>query len=85
MATVLIRQLDEEVVRRLEQRASMNKRSLESELRHILELAAEDDFAVKRQEFRQLSRRMREKTSGRTHTTSHLLVREDRDSDHGAI
>jgi plasmid stability protein len=40
MATVLVRQLDDEVVRRLEQRAAGNNRSLESEVRHILEQAA---------------------------------------------
>lgn len=36
MATVTIRNLDDEVVTRLKQRAQENGRSLEAELRHIL-------------------------------------------------
>jgi len=84
VATVLIRHLEKEVVRRLEQRASVNKRSLDSELRQILEQAARGDIAVKKRGSRQLSRKMWEKTSGRIYTPSHLLVREDRDRDHEA-
>ena len=42
MATVNVRRLDEEVVSRLKRRASANNRSLESEVRHILEDAAAD-------------------------------------------
>ena len=60
MATVLIRRLDDEVVRRLEQRAAGNNRSLESEVRHILEQAAGDDMEEKRRAFRELSRRLLE-------------------------
>ncbi len=84
MATVLIRQLDDQVIKRLEQRAAGNNRSLESEVRHILEQAAGDDMEEKTRAFRELSRRMRKLTSGRPHTPSHILIREDRDSDHGA-
>ena len=40
MATINVRRLDEEVVRRLKQRAAVSNRSLESEARHILECAA---------------------------------------------
>ena len=83
MATVLIRQLDDEVVRRLEQRAAGNGRTLESEVRHILEQAAGDDMEEKRRAFRELSKKMRELTSDRPHTPSHILIREDRDSGHG--
>ena len=85
MATVLIRQLDDEVVRRLEQCAAGNNRSLESEVRHILEQAAGDDMEEKRRASRELSRRMREQQTGdRPQTPSQILIREDRDSGHGS-
>ncbi len=45
MVTVNVRRLDEEVVRKLKERAAANNRSLEGEVRHILELAVEDDMA----------------------------------------
>ena len=51
MAAINVRQLDDNVVRRLKRRASLNNRSLESEVRHILECAAEDDMAAKRASF----------------------------------
>ena len=35
MATINVRRLDDEVVRRLKQRAAVGNRSLESEARHI--------------------------------------------------
>ena len=47
MTTVLIRQLDDQVIKRLEQRAAGNNRSLESEVRHILEQAAGDRYGGK--------------------------------------
>ncbi len=83
MATVLIRQLDDQVIKRLEQRAAGNNRSLESEVRHILEQAAGDDMAEKTRAFRELSKRLREQQTGeRPQTPSHILIREDRDSGH---
>jgi plasmid stability protein len=85
MATVLVRQLDDEVVRRLEQRAAGNNRSLESEVRHILEQAAGDDMGEKTRAFRELSKRLHEQQTGdRPQTPSHILIREDRYSGHGS-
>ena len=46
MATVNVRQLDENVVRRLKRRAEANNRSLESEVRHILAGRAEEYLDV---------------------------------------
>ena len=40
MATINVRQLDEEVVEHLKSRAAANNRSIESEARHILVQAA---------------------------------------------
>ena len=70
------------MVRRLKRRASLKNRSLESEVRHILENAAEDDMASKRVSFLAVSDRLRQKTRGRVHTPSELLIREDRDRGH---
>ena len=50
---------------------------------HILEQAAGDDMEEKRRAFLELSKKMRELTSDRPHTPSHILIREDR-SGHGS-
>lgn len=42
MATLTIRQLDDEVYERLRQRARANKRSLEAEARHLLDDVSRD-------------------------------------------
>jgi hypothetical protein len=42
MATLTIRQLDDEVYERLRQRARANKRSLEAEARHLLDDRSRD-------------------------------------------
>lgn len=57
MPTVNVRQLDGNVVRRLKRRAAANNRSLESEARHILAAAVEDDAAAKRESFQGLATR----------------------------
>ena len=82
MATVNVRRLDGEVVSRLKRRASANNRSLESEIRHILERAAEDDRDERREAFRLEASRLRARTAGTRHTPSEVLVREDRSSGH---
>ena len=85
MAEVLVRRLDDEIVSRLRQRAAENNRSLESEARHILEQAAWENMEDKTHAFRELSKRLLEQQYiDRPQTPSHLLIREDRDSDHGA-
>ncbi|MDE0155751.1 MAG: hypothetical protein OXI88_13375 [Gammaproteobacteria bacterium] len=82
MATINVRRLDDGVVQRLKQCAARNNRSLESELRHILQRAADDDTSAKRVSFRALATRLRRKTKGRTQTPSEVLVRADRDAGH---
>ena len=64
MATVNVRRLDEEVVSRLKRRASANNRSLESEVRHILEDTAADHRTPGRDAFRQLASGLRDRTAG---------------------
>ena len=82
MATVNVRQLDDHVVQRLKRRAAANNRSLESEARHILSAAAEDDMAMKRKSFQELAVKLRRRTKGRVQTPSEILIREDRESGH---
>ena len=82
MATVNVRRLDDDVVKNLKRRAAENSRSLESEVRHILERAVEDDWTARRQSFRTLASRLRQKTFGRAQTPSEVLIREDRQRGH---
>lgn len=82
MATAHVRRLDDQVVERLKLRAPANNRSLESEVRHILEQAAEDDMAEKVRSFRALSERLRKDTGSIPQTPSYVPIREDRDSGH---
>jgi plasmid stability protein len=80
MANVTIRNLDDEVVARLKDRAKANKRSLEAELRTLLSEAASRSS---HEEFRKLAAHIRAMTPDVEQTDSTLLIREDRDSDHG--
>jgi len=76
MAQVLVRQLDDKIVDRLKKRAKEHGRSLQSEVKTILEDAVPDyEGAWKRIEG--LRKRLRK--SGRTFSDSAALIREDRD------
>lgn len=81
MATLNVRRLDEEVVEKLKRRASENNRSLESEARHILEKAAEDDMAERMKVFRARARELRKLTRGTNQTPSEEIIREARESE----
>ena len=82
MATINVRQLDDDVVERLKRRAAANHRSLEGEVRQILQRAVDDDMAAKRAVFLEASDRLRQKTRGRRQTPAEVLIREDRDRGH---
>ena len=76
MAQVLVRQLDNKVVARLKKRAKEHGRSLQSEVKTILEEAVPDyEQAWKRID----ALRSRLKRSGRTFSDSTELIREDRE------
>ncbi|MBM4132263.1 MAG: Arc family DNA-binding protein [Nitrospira sp.] len=76
MAQVLVRQLDDKVVERLKRRAMEHGRSLQSEVKTILEEAAPDYEAA----WQRIERfRNRLKRSGRRFSDSTELIREDRD------
>ena len=74
-SSLLVRNLDADLVRRLKRRASRNGRSAEAEHREILRqaLSAEVEPA-----FAELAAHMRELTKDRKHTPSEVLQREGR-------
>lgn len=76
MGQVLVRQLDDKVVDRLKRRAKEHGRSLQSEVKTILEEAVPDYEAAWR---RIEGFRKRLKKSGRRFIDSAALIREDRD------
>ena len=75
MAQVLIRNLDDEVVRRLKERAAAKGHSLEQELRTILAGAAR----LNEEEFLRRAEELRAQQGDRSQTDSAVLIREDRD------
>jgi antitoxin FitA len=74
MARVLIRDLDERTIARLKARAARNNRSLQAELRRIVERAAAMDVG----EAAAVAAAIRRKLSGRRHSDSAALIAEDR-------
>lgn len=77
MAQVLVRNLKSNVVARLKKRAKTRGRSLQAEVKTILEDAAKDvsdDFWKEADRIREQLKR-----SGRTFSDSAALIREDRD------
>lgn len=76
MAQILVRDLGAKTVDRLKKHAREHGRSLQAEVKSILE-----DVAVKMTmaEFRATAARIRRSLEGRHHTDSALLIREDRD------
>ena len=85
MATISVWRLDDDIVQRLKKRASDNKRSLESELRYILEQVVNDSDPLKRESFRFVAANLRQVTKGNTQTPSEDLIREDRDTGHRIV
>ncbi len=76
MASVTIRNLDDEVVACLKERAKANNRSLEAELREIL---ARSVGTMTREGLIALARRIAAMTPDVPQTDSTELLREDRD------
>ena len=75
MAQIIVRNLDDSVVERLKSRARNEGRSLEAEVRHILEQSARVDFATARS----MAADMRSRLRGRKFPDVADLVREDRE------
>ena len=75
MAQVLIRELDQAVVDTLKEQAASNHRSLQAELKAILE---EQARLSQKSEARALAERIRQRITSRSHTDSGLLQADDR-------
>lgn len=77
MSQVLIRNVHPRILRRLKRRAQQHGRSLESELRCLIEEAArlESDW----KDYWATVDRLRKSLEGRRHTDSADLIREDRE------
>lgn len=78
MGQLIVRNLDDRVIDALKARAARQERSLEAELRVILERAAAErviDIVEARARAEQISRAL----EGRAHSDSAALIREDRD------
>ncbi len=74
MAQILIRNIDDEVLNRLKLRAQQNGRSLQAEVKMILDQAAQVDLKTARL----MAARIRERLAGRAKTDSADLLREER-------
>jgi plasmid stability protein len=81
MASLHVRNIDEEIVDLLKRRASLHGRSAEAEHREILKAALQWDAPVQvdRQEWDRRTAALRERLKGRRHTPSEVLQRETRD------
>jgi plasmid stability protein len=82
MAQVIVRNLDEGVVKRLKARAKKKGRSLEAEIRDILE---RESRPKSRSEFKRRLEEFHKKIGNRRHTDSVELLREERDSALGQL
>jgi plasmid stability protein len=79
MAQVLIRDLDPRTVATLKKRAKKNKRSLQGEVKLILEEAARASTPLSLDEFLVRAAAIRKKTSAKIKSDSADLIREDRE------
>ena len=79
MPQVLVRNIHESVMGMLKERAKENKRSLQGELRAILEEAAGINRSTKVEEFLIRAKAIRDRTAGKSQTDSADLIREDRE------
>ncbi len=76
MAQLLVRDLDETLVRLLRQRAAVNNRSAEAEHRAILENA----LLIDGEPFWEVAKRLQQETAGQTASDSTEIVRHYRDT-----
>jgi antitoxin FitA len=76
MASLIVRNIDDELVAKLRLRAAQNRRSAEAEHREILRQVLSGE---PRQSFKEVAARVRAMTAGRPATPSEILQREGRD------
>ena len=76
MASLSVRNLDDDLLKRLKRRAARHGRSAEAEVRDILRHALSGEAEVG---FDDLAAELRALTAGRSHTPAETLLREGRD------
>ncbi len=82
MASLHVRNIDDEIVTRLKERATRNGRSAEAEHREILKRALQWEKAPEPKDgmsWDERAARFRKSLEGRTFTPSEILLRESRD------
>ena len=79
MAQVLIRDLDPAVIEALKRKARENRRSLQGELKTILEQAVRNSHSRNIDDFLARVKEIRKQTVGMPQTDAAQLVREDRE------
>jgi plasmid stability protein len=77
MGSIFVRGLDQKTIERLKERARLNGRTLQHEVKALLERAAE---TLTMREARRLSERWRHRLGRRSFTDSTRSIRKDRDS-----
>ena len=77
MPDVLVRDVPKKTVEALKRRAKRQNRSLQQEMKTILERSAQGDLAERLEPLRRLRDRIRERHPEQSDST--LLIREDRD------
>jgi plasmid stability protein len=78
MAQLILNNISPAILEKLKARAANHHRSLEDELTAILQEVIETEQVAKMTAFREQAAQMRQVLSGRVHTDSAALVREDR-------
>jgi antitoxin FitA len=76
MASLSVRNLDDDLLARLKRRAARHGRSAEAEVRAILRQVISSEAEPG---FEELAAAIRQLTAGRTHTPAEVLLRESRD------
>jgi antitoxin FitA len=77
MGSILVRGLDQKTIERLKERARLNGRTLQQEIKALLARAAD---TLTMREARGLSERWNHRLGGRSMSDSAQLIREDRES-----
>ena len=80
MGQLIVRDVDDEIIRRLKERAAENGRSMEAAHRLLLE----DALGGTGQGFWEMAARLRARTTATRRSDSADLIRADRDRDHAA-
>ena len=76
MASLSVRNLDDDLIARLKRRAARHGRSAEAEVRDILQRVLSGEAEI---DFDALAAELRALTAGRRHTPAEELLREGRD------